>query len=179
MDRTVLLVLLCLQVFLLITAFTSIDATTVWRDDQQQQSPYLEEEIHVNPREPSGRRGIFRKCGYRPGGLPGQPGQPERPEVEEISVNPSGTSARRGIFRNPSHWPGVLGLGPPPDQGMPEQPALEKDTGVKEVEEVSVHPRGTSARRGIFRNSSHRPGAAGVAGQSDQGMTTYNRAHQW
>ncbi|XP_049454865.1 semaphorin-4G-like isoform X12 [Epinephelus fuscoguttatus] len=34
MDKSVLLVLLCLQVFLLITAFTSTDAAAVERDDQ-------------------------------------------------------------------------------------------------------------------------------------------------
>ncbi|XP_078028948.1 uncharacterized protein LOC144464994 [Epinephelus lanceolatus] len=34
MDKSVLLVLLCLQVFLLITAFTSTDAAAVVRDDQ-------------------------------------------------------------------------------------------------------------------------------------------------
>ena len=38
MDRGVLLVLLCLQAFLLITAFTSTDAAALVKDDQQQQS---------------------------------------------------------------------------------------------------------------------------------------------
>ncbi|XP_054452643.1 uncharacterized protein LOC129089269 isoform X1 [Anoplopoma fimbria] len=39
MDKSVLLVLFCLQVFLLITAFTSADAATLGVDDRRQQSP--------------------------------------------------------------------------------------------------------------------------------------------
>lgn len=38
MDRSVLLVLWCLQAFLLITSFTSTDAAALVTDDHQQQS---------------------------------------------------------------------------------------------------------------------------------------------
>lgn len=41
MDKGVLLVVLCLQAFLLITAFTFTDAAALVTDDQQQQSPEL------------------------------------------------------------------------------------------------------------------------------------------
>ncbi|KAM7379556.1 hypothetical protein PAMP_005102 [Pampus punctatissimus] len=43
MDKSVLLVLMCLQAFLLITAFTSTDAGALVTDDQQQKSIDLEE----------------------------------------------------------------------------------------------------------------------------------------
>ncbi|KAM9349759.1 uncharacterized protein ABDE67_009464 [Symphorus nematophorus] len=152
MDRTVLLVLLCLQVFLLITAFTSTDATTVWRDDQQQQSPYLVEEISVKPSGTSAIRGMFRDTGHRPGAAG---------VLEEISVNPRRTRGRKWRFPDCNRRP---------DLYMPRPPALEKDTGVTEVEENSVNPRGTSGRRGMFHDISHQPGVAGEAGQSDPGI---------
>ena len=43
MDRCVLLVLLCLQAFLLITAFTSTDAAALVKDDQQQQQQSIDQ----------------------------------------------------------------------------------------------------------------------------------------
>ncbi|KAM7400348.1 hypothetical protein PAMA_004845 [Pampus argenteus] len=64
MDKSVLLVLLCLQAFLLITAFTSTDAGALVTDDQQQKSIDLEgtaeKEIGKLIRT---RRSCFRRLG--------------------------------------------------------------------------------------------------------------------
>ncbi|XP_049454872.1 uncharacterized protein LOC125902503 isoform X18 [Epinephelus fuscoguttatus] len=60
MDKSVLLVLLCLQVFLLITAFTSTDAAAVVRDDQL--PPDQVERGNGNTEE------RYVHAGYYPGG---------------------------------------------------------------------------------------------------------------
>ncbi|XP_044223500.1 uncharacterized protein LOC122993417 isoform X3 [Thunnus albacares] len=68
MDRGVLLVLLCLQAFLLITAFTSTDAATLVKDDQQQQSTELVKRFRL-PKHPAEEVVLkTRGCADLPGG---------------------------------------------------------------------------------------------------------------
>ncbi|GAA6235987.1 uncharacterized protein LOC122993417 isoform X1 [Lates japonicus] len=65
MEKSLLLVVLCLQAFLLITAFTSTDAAALVKDDNQQQSPVLVE--GTNKPEPVSRTTKFQ-CSLLPGG---------------------------------------------------------------------------------------------------------------
>ncbi|KAF1383665.1 hypothetical protein PFLUV_G00134210 [Perca fluviatilis] len=73
MYKSVLLVLLCVQVFLLITSFTSTDAAALVTEDQQQQqqeSPDLLAGVSVHDRERRRQRSKRRalNCRFRPGG---------------------------------------------------------------------------------------------------------------
>ncbi|KAK9538694.1 hypothetical protein VZT92_003848 [Zoarces viviparus] len=66
MDKRVLLVLFSLQVFLLITAFTSTDAAALVRDDQRPPSPILE--VSEPDRGKGGKKvRRFPGCLWRPG----------------------------------------------------------------------------------------------------------------
>ncbi|KAF1383666.1 hypothetical protein PFLUV_G00134220 [Perca fluviatilis] len=64
MDRSVLLVLWCLQAFLLIASFTSTDAAALVRDDHQQQSIDLVAREEKKP----GSKKRKKQCGWYHGG---------------------------------------------------------------------------------------------------------------
>ncbi|KAL6103993.1 uncharacterized protein ACO6RY_13816 [Pungitius sinensis] len=73
MDKGVLLVLLCLQVFLLISAFSSADAAVLRRDDQEQLLSAQVKEVLLPNRGPVGQKGNPRRsgCWGRTGGCSG------------------------------------------------------------------------------------------------------------
>ncbi|KAK9538691.1 hypothetical protein VZT92_003847 [Zoarces viviparus] len=82
MDKGVLLVLFSLQVFLLITAFTSTDAAALVKDDQRPPSPILEVS------EPDRGKDQSRGWRWRLGGgsLIGRvpPTKPQLPDLVEL-----------------------------------------------------------------------------------------------
>uniref|UniRef100_UPI0037E93A11 complement C1q-like protein 4 n=1 Tax=Semicossyphus pulcher TaxID=241346 RepID=UPI0037E93A11 len=75
MDRSVLLVVLCLQVFLLISTFTSTDGASLKTDPQQPRGPLGRKEERAIRYKPTSN------CSWRVGacGQPGQPGLPGPP----------------------------------------------------------------------------------------------------
>ncbi|XP_077955647.1 uncharacterized protein LOC144405524 isoform X1 [Gasterosteus aculeatus] len=66
MDKGVLLVLLCLQVFLLTSAFSSADAAVLRRDDQEQL--LADQEVLLLNREKSEQKPKQSGCWQKPGG---------------------------------------------------------------------------------------------------------------
>ncbi|KAM6919677.1 uncharacterized protein PEZ65_011757 [Lycodopsis pacificus] len=87
MDKRVLLVLFSLQVFLLITAFTSTDAAALVSDDQRTQAPILEVSKPNRRKDGKKLKQQFSRCWLRPGAcsLIGTAAK-SSPDLEELPV---------------------------------------------------------------------------------------------